>query len=143
MGGTYIPAALRRLVHDRARGRCEYCLIPEAVVLVSHEVDHIVALKHGGQTEAKNLALSCTLCNKHKGTDLTSFDPDDGTIVPLYHPRRNKWSEHFGLEGSSFVPWTPTGRATVGLLQLNHPDRVEERELLIAAGLFTIPSKAT
>jgi len=66
MSTTYIPAELRRLVYERARGRCEYCLIPETVVLVSHQVDHIIAEKHGGLTEADNLALSCA-CNKHKG----------------------------------------------------------------------------
>jgi hypothetical protein len=40
---TYVPAALRRLVHERAGGACEYCLVPEAMTLVAHEVDHVVA----------------------------------------------------------------------------------------------------
>jgi len=34
-------------------------LIPETVVLVVHQIDHIIAEKHGGLTEADNLAL-CT-----------------------------------------------------------------------------------
>jgi len=65
--GTYIPSALRQEVYDRAGGCCEYCLIPETAVLVPHEVDHIIAQKHGGLTESGNLALSCTVCNKYKG----------------------------------------------------------------------------
>jgi len=134
MSSTYIPAALRRLVHERAGGRCEYCFIHEDDVFAAHEIDHIIAEKHGGPTEADNLALSCALCNKYKGSDIASVDTDTGEIVPLYHPRRARWSEHFQLSQAQFVPLTPTGRATVRLLQLNHPDRIEERKLLIAAG---------
>jgi 5-methylcytosine-specific restriction endonuclease McrA len=43
MSGSHIPAALRRLVYERANGCCEYCLLPEAVSLAPHEVDHIIA----------------------------------------------------------------------------------------------------
>jgi hypothetical protein len=84
MSDTYIPTALRRLVYERAGGRCEYCLIPDTVVLVAHQVDHIVAEKHGGLTEADNLALACVLCNKHKGSDLMSRGrhPETTKIYP-------------------------------------------------------------
>lgn len=136
MGSAYIPIELRRLVHDRARGQCEYCLVPDAAVLVPHEIDHIIAQKHGGQTEAENLALCCALCNKRKGSDLASLDPDTGRTVSLYHPRRNRWSDHFRLEGAQLIPLTPMGRATVRLLQLDHPRRIEERTLLLAAGML-------
>jgi 5-methylcytosine-specific restriction endonuclease McrA len=63
MSKTYVSAALRRLVYDRAKGACEYCWMPEIAVLVSHEVDHVIAEKHGGSTDKDNLALSCTVCN--------------------------------------------------------------------------------
>ncbi|MBI1746655.1 MAG: HNH endonuclease [Acidobacteria bacterium] len=140
MSATYISTALRRLVIERAGGRCEYCGMPEAAVFAAHEIDHIIAEKHGGNTEADNLALSCALCNKHKGSDVASVDPDSGDILPLIHPRRERWSDHFQLQTARIEPLTPTGRVTVRLLQLNHPDRVEERELLIKTGLFTEPS---
>lgn len=136
MSQTYIPAALRRLVRERAEDRCEYCLIPETVTFAPHWIDHIVAEKHGGQTEAENLANSCVLCNQCKGSDLTSIDPETGGIVALFHPRRDRWSDHFQLAGGRIEPLTDVGRVTVRLLQLNHPDRVEEREHLIAAGLI-------
>ena len=84
--GTYIPSGLRQEVYDRAGGCCEYCLIPETAVLVSHEVDHIIAQKHGGLTESENLALSCTVCNKYKGTDLASLDPEMGAVAPSPFP---------------------------------------------------------
>jgi len=87
-------------------------------------------------TQSDNLALSCVLCNKRKGSDLASVDPDTGKITPLYHPRHDRWSEHFRLDGAQIVPLTPAGRATVYLLQLNQGDRIVERELLLAIGLL-------
>src|SRR5712692_524060 len=85
MAQVYIPTALRRLVVERASGRCEYCGLSEALAFAPHELDHIIAQKHGGQTEADNLAFSCALCNKHKGSDVASVDPETGQIAPLYH----------------------------------------------------------
>ncbi len=73
---TYISTALRQAVYARAKGCCEYCLVPENFALASHEIDHIIAEKHGGKTIDENLALSCTICNKHKGSDIASIDPD-------------------------------------------------------------------
>jgi len=43
---TYIPEALRRAVIERAGGRCEYCGKPQ-VSFFPHEVDHVIAQKHG------------------------------------------------------------------------------------------------
>lgn len=83
-----IPSSLRQLVIERAQGKCEYCLIHQEVSIYSHEVDHVIARKHGGQTVAKNLALSCLSCNRHKGSDLAIFDPISNEIVPLFNPRR-------------------------------------------------------
>ena len=68
MSSSSIPTELRKLVIERAAGRCEYCLMHQNVSIYSHEVDHIIALKHGGQTSADNLALSCLSCNRHKGS---------------------------------------------------------------------------
>ncbi|MEH2231164.1 MAG: HNH endonuclease signature motif containing protein [Nostoc sp.] len=136
MSKTYIPVALRRQVYERAKACCEYCLIPDVATFAPHEIDHIIAEKHSGRTEAENLALSCTLCNKHKGSDLASVDPETRKIVPLYHPRQDIWHEHFRLSGAEFVPLSPIGRVTIGLLQLNRRDRVEERQLLLQAGII-------
>jgi hypothetical protein len=123
-------------VRARAAECCEYCLVPEQLTLAAHWVDHVVAEKHGGQTEEGNLALSCVLCNQHKGSDLTSIDPQTGQIAPLFHPRRDRWLDHFRFAGARIEPLTPTGRVTVRLLQLNHSDRIEERELMLRLGLL-------
>ncbi|NEU75936.1 HNH endonuclease [Hassallia byssoidea VB512170] len=138
MSKTYIPVALRRQVYERAKGCCEYCLIPDVATFASHEIDHIIAEKHGGRTESENLALSCTLCNKHKGSDLASVDPETEKIVPLYHPRQDLWHEHFRLSGSEFLPLSSIGRVTIRLLQLNRRDRVDERQLLLQAGIIEL-----
>jgi hypothetical protein len=139
MSQTYIPAELRRFVRQRAEDCCEYCRIPESVTFASHEIDHVIAEKHGGLTDASNLALSCAVGNGCKGSDLTSIDPQTGQIVPLFHPRRERWADHFQLVEARIEPLTPAGRVTVRLLQLNHPDRIEERKLLQAAGLLLPP----
>src|SRR3954464_13788752 len=97
---TYISIELRRLVANRANGRCEYCLIPESDSYAIHEVDHIYAEKHGGKTSENNLCLSCWICNRLKGSDLTSLDPLTGEITPLFHPRRDEWAAHFQLDGA-------------------------------------------
>lgn len=137
MSTTYVPVALRRQVYERAKGCCEYCLIPNLVAFAPHEIDHIIAEKHGGLTESENLALACTLCNKYKGSELASVDPETSEIVPLYNPRQDQWNQHFRLNGAEFVPLTATGRVTVRLLQLNRFDRIEERQLLLQAGMLS------
>ncbi|HEY9701989.1 MAG TPA: HNH endonuclease [Allocoleopsis sp.] len=140
MSNTYIPLALRKLVIKRAKNRCEYCLIPDQVSFAPLEIDHIIAEKHDGKTDADNLALSCTLCNKYKGSDLTSIDPNTQEIVPLYNPRQDSWSDHFQLDNGEIKSLTAIGRVTVKLLQINRQERIKERLLLIESGLFEISS---
>ena len=66
---TYIPETLRRQVIERGQGRCEYCRVHQDDRLFAHEIDHIFAEKHGGQTEIENLGLACGECNRYKGSD--------------------------------------------------------------------------
>jgi hypothetical protein len=139
MSKSYVSAALRRQVYDRAKGSCEYCWIPELAVLISHEVDHMIAEKHGGQTDEDNLALACTSCNKFKGSDLASIDPLNSEIVRLYQPRNDLWREHFQFQSGEILPLTAIGRVTVRLLQLNRSERVAVRRVLEQAGVVQIP----
>lgn len=140
MSATYIPAALRRLVETRAEQRCEYCLLPAALAFIlPHEVDHVIAEKHDGVTEEDNLALACWRCNRHKGTDLASFDPQTRALTLLFNPRTQSWRDHFRLEGTTLLGITPEGRTTVRLLRLNTPERIAERERLIALGQLQLP----
>ncbi|HKZ85474.1 MAG TPA: HNH endonuclease signature motif containing protein [Anaerolineae bacterium] len=124
-----IPATLRAAVVERAGGRCEYCHKPQ-ISFYPHEVDHVVAVKHGGETTLDNLAFACFQCNRYKGSDLASIDPQSGAITPLFNPRTQQWADHFRLNGATIVPLTPEGRATVFLLRLNDPERIQERAVL-------------
>ena len=130
MSTTYIPVALRRLVEERAKYRCEYCLLPANLSFFAHEIDHIIAEKHGGKTEANNLAYTCWRCNRYKGTDLGSFDPQTGDFCFLFNPRTQQWSEHFEVSNFKVLGLTSVGRTTVKLLQLNNDERIAERERL-------------
>ncbi len=131
-----IPAAWRRLVRARAKGRCEYCLLHEDDAVFPHAVDHIVARKHGGKTQPQNLAWACFVCNSLKGTDLASIDAATGRIEILFNPRRHKWGTHFRLNGAMIVARTTIGRVTERLLRFNLPRLVEMRELLISEGRY-------
>jgi hypothetical protein len=123
-------------VRRRARGRCEYCRLPESASGLRHQVDHVVARQHGGETGAENLALCCVHCNLHKGPNLAGFDPATGKLVRLFHPRRNRWRVHFAWQGATLVGLTPVGRATVAVLAMNDPHVVAVREALIEEGRF-------
>ena len=139
MSVTRISAALRRLIEDRAQGRCEYCLLPSGVAFFPHEIDHVIAEKHGGATDAANLAFTCWRCNRHKGSDLGSFDPVTGAFSMLFNPRAQQWSDHFALREGLLVGLTPEGRTTALLLQLNLHERVSERRRLETLGQYAAP----
>jgi hypothetical protein len=130
---TYISAALRRQVEERANYRCEYCLLPGRVAFFSHEIDHVIAEKHGGATNADNLAYTCWRCNRHKGTDLGSFDPETGAFSFLFNPRTQEWAEHFTLSELELLGLTSEGRTSVKLLQMNSEERLAERQRLQSA----------
>lgn len=90
-------SALRLQIKARAQERCEYCQFPEGVGFTSYEVDHIIAEQHGGETSLENLAYACMICNRQKGPNIASIDPNTHTITPLFNPRMQKWEEHFRL----------------------------------------------
>jgi hypothetical protein len=95
---------LRRFVRERAGHRCECCGIIQAhVPFAAFHIDHVIPRQHGGTDDAANLALACYHCNLHKGPNLTGIDPDTGAIVPLFHPRRDAWHEHFTLQDVTIV----------------------------------------
>ena len=136
MPSIYIPVALRRHVRQRAQRRCEYCLLHQDDVPLSHHIDHILPRKHGGRTVSSNLALACLDCNRWKGSDLSTIDSATGAITPLFNPRIHVWQEHFALEGAKIVGLTSVGRATATLLQFNEPRHLIQRRALIAVGRY-------
>jgi hypothetical protein len=137
---TQISASLRQLVKERAGSCCEYCRIGEYNFFKPHEIDHIVAEKHRGPTQAHNLCVCCFDCNRRKGSDICSLDIDTGDLTALFNPRQHVWSEHFRLIREYTEPYTPIGRVTVFLMGLNELERLSHRRLLIDAGLYPCPT---
>lgn len=125
-----VDPALRDLVRSRAGGLCEYCRIPERFTLAEHEIDHVIAVKHGGRATAENLALCCVVCNRFKGSDIASIDPHTAELTALFNPRLDLWPDHFELRAGEILAFTAKARVTVRILRMNRPTRIKERQLL-------------
>jgi hypothetical protein len=125
-----INERLRAEVAQRAGWRCEYCLIHEEDSGFPHEVDHVISRKHGGSSTSSNLAYACVICNRYKGSDVASIEPRTGEIIRLFDPRRDRWSDHFRIDGALVEPITTVGSTMARLLRLNAPERILERRLL-------------
>src|SRR5439155_1312060 len=92
--------ALRAQVRERAGNRCEYCqLRQEDSPLAALHIEHIVPRIHGGSDDLDNLALACIDCNLHKGPNLTGVDPETKRVTELFHPRLQRWEDHFEWRG--------------------------------------------
>ena len=137
---SYINTALRRLVATRSEYLVEYCLIHEEDTFFGCEIDHIISEKHGGQTEADNLAYACTFCNRSKGSDVGSIVQRTGVFVRFFNPRSDLWAEHFVLDGATIVPLSDTGEVTARVLDFNNDQRLIERHTLQTLGRY--PSAA-
>lgn len=132
----YVVAELRRLVSQRAGDVCEYCLIGGEDSFFNHQIEHIISLKHGGESESDNLALACVFCNSNKGSDIASLAQNSQDLVRLYNPRTDRWSEHFQIDGSTIKPLSDIGEATVRILKMNSDERLLERKVLIDRGKY-------
>jgi HNH endonuclease len=128
---------LRQSVWDRAQDVCEYCPIPQRLDILPFQIDHVIAQKHHGPTTADNLALCCYSDNSYKGPNIAGIDPDSGEVTRLFHPRRDDWDEHFQWDGPRLIGLTAIGRTTIDVLAINLPERVEHRQLLLAAGVWS------
>lgn len=118
----------RAFVRQRAGDRCEYCQVHQADSLIAAlHIEHIIPRKHGGDDARENLALACVDCNLHKGSNLSGIDPETGEIVPLFHPRRQAWQDHFEWRGIHCYGRTATGRVTVQVLNVNSDEQLALR----------------
>ncbi len=129
-----VSAKLQRLVRERAGDCCEYCQLPAEFAWLPFQIDHIISEKLHGPTTAENLAWSCEPCNSHKGPLAAGYLT--GKHIPLFHPRQDRWSDHFQWNGPLLVGKTDCGLATIDVLVINRADRVEVRRALIAEGVF-------
>ncbi|MEM7534765.1 MAG: HNH endonuclease [Chloroflexota bacterium] len=96
MSREYIPTHLKRLVIERAHGCCEYCTSPSGYSPSPFAIEHVIPVSKKGPTIASNLALACQGCNGPKYNKTTGIDPISNQSVPLFHPRRDAWHDHWG-----------------------------------------------
>jgi hypothetical protein len=137
MSSTHIPARLLGLVRRRAGDVCEYCRLPQSSQEATFHVDHIKPRSARGRTTADNLALACVTCSLRKASRQKVRDPHTGLLVPLFHPRRDDWPDHFGFTRSWHIKGrTATGRATAAALGMNRRTVIAIRQQLVALGRF-------
>src|SRR5438105_3291516 len=104
---------LAQQVVARAGDRCEYCRMHQSIQGALFHIEHIVPRIDGGSDDTDNLCLACPSCNLHKSDRTTGIDPDSNQMTRLYHPRMNKWIDHFAWIGYEIVGLTACGRATI------------------------------
>ena len=123
---------------ERAGERCEYCHAPEQVFNFAFEVEHILPRAAGGGSTSDNLALACESCNLYKSDATTGRDTETEDDVPLFHPRRDCWPDHFRFDSESGTirGLTATGRATVTRLRLNSDFQLRARRHWAQLGLY-------
>jgi hypothetical protein len=131
-----VTTTKRNKVRKLGCGRCEYCRTSERITGYALEIDHIIPKSQGGSSEMDNLCLACRRCNRYKSDHRRSLDRRTGLMMPLFSPRTDIWNEHFTWsdDGTILLGQTPIGRATIALLQINHPLVVHARALWVSAG---------
>lgn len=124
----YIADSIRQAVAERADDRCEYCQTHRDDAFYSFQIDHIISLKHGGETSLDNLAFSCFPCNLNKSSDVGTILLPQQIFIRLFNPRTDQWNEHFSVESGKIYPKTSIGEATVKVLKMNEVERIIERQ---------------
>ena len=136
MPSPRVTTRQRRAVVERAQGCCEYCRSQAQYATEPFSVEHIIPRFRGGESRLDNLALACQGCNNYKATKVDGIDPLTELRAPLFHPRRERWTDHFTWSDDQIhiIGLTPTGRATVVELRLNRDSLINLRELMYQAG---------
>lgn len=133
---TYLTQAMRKRLEDVDDHLCAYCQTSVRNTGQHLTIDHVTPQSAGGETEFDNLCLACRRCNEFKGSTIIATDPLTGDKVSLFHPRRNRWGEHFTWDatGTRLVGLTTVARATILALAMNDETIVSARRRWVSAG---------
>jgi HNH endonuclease len=125
-------------VAQRAGHRCEYCRAPEIIFNMPFDVEHIVPASQERLDDESNFALACRACNVFKSDQQSGVDEATGERAQLFHPRHDRWDEHFrvDLHDGRIAGLTPVGRVTVACLRLNRDIQREARNSWIRLKLY-------
>ena len=131
---AYIPVDLQRQIRERFANCCAYCRSAEHLSVAIFEIEHIVPRSAGGSTVFENTCLACPTCNRFKADRVAAADPATGKEVPLFHPQRDAWTDHFewNEDASEIVALTPIGRATIAALRMNRSQLIRVRRMWVA-----------
>ena len=126
------------VISERANHRCEYCQAPELIFNFPFEVEHIIPLSRQGSNDNDNLALACRSCNLRKGNRVAGIIINSSNEVYFFHPRMDRWQEHFQIDTESgrITGITDTGKVTVEYLEMNSISQLTARQVWIQLGLF-------
>lgn len=133
---TYLSETLRIQIETNDKHRCCYCLTSEENSGIAMTIDHIIPRSQNGETSFENVCLACRSCNEYKGKKTTTTDPLTGEIIPLFHPRKQKWNEHFtwSADGTKIEGLTAIGRGTIIALRMNNAVIVSARRRWVSSG---------
>jgi 5-methylcytosine-specific restriction endonuclease McrA len=130
--------SIRESVRRRAQDQCEYCRMPQSLIKLRHQIDHIIARQHRGPSTEENLALICQHCNLHKGPNIAGIDPETAELTRLFNPRSQNWNEHFKWRDAELIGLTAIGRTTLNVLAINEPLLLEVRAALVTEGAYPV-----
>lgn len=133
---AYISRNIRKLIIARAANRCEYCRVLSYLVGLDFHIEHIIGIQHGGTDSILNLAYACSYCNWKKGPNIGTILYLGGKLTPLFNPITQNWFDYFEAKNGEIIPLTNVGKATVKLLELNQPSRVNARFQMMLAGFY-------
>jgi hypothetical protein len=117
----------------RARSRCEYFRMRGWPLTVDPVIPRAALLDSTPPDDPDKLGGACYECNIiGKGAHTRRVDALSGGEVELFHPRRQRWTDHFAcsndyltLKGKSATGW-----AMIAVLRLNGPKYRAQRRLL-------------
>jgi hypothetical protein len=85
-------------------------------------VDHIIPRTKAPHLilDPENLVWACLRCNGTKGEYDMAIDPVSQKVVPLFHPKRQKWFSRFrGTSDGKIHRRDAVGRGTTDRLEFN------------------------
>lgn len=133
-----IPQQLINKIRKDAKYRCGYCKLPQHIIPNMLEIEHLLPLADGGESEEENLWLACRNCNSYKSSKTKAIDTETNQTVKLFNPRTQNWSEHFEFsqDETQIIGKTICGRATVIALRLNFEQAVIARKNWVNVGWY-------
>lgn len=125
-------------IRREAKNRCGYCLLPQEIVSMDLEIEHLRPIADGGTNDEVNLWLACRNCNGFRHAKTHAADPQTKTKILIFNPRTQNWNEHFefSADNTEIIGKTACGRATVIALRLNYRQAVNARKFRVAAGWY-------